>query len=46
LVRLRVKKAAEEIARTFTTIGAQGDRAVGEELAQITDEDIENLFSA
>ena len=46
LVRLRVKKAAEEIARTFATIGTQGDRAAGDEMGQITDEDIENLFSA
>jgi len=46
LVRLRVKKAAEEIARTFATIGTQGDRAAGDELGQITDEEIENLFSA
>ncbi len=45
LVRLRVKKAAEELARTMAGIGA-GDRAAGQELGQITDEDIENLFSA
>ena len=46
LVRLRVKRAAEELARTFAGIGVQGSRAAGEELGQITDEDIENLFSA
>ncbi len=46
LVRLRVKQAAEELARIFAGIGAQGSRAAGEDLGQITDEDIENLFSA
>lgn len=44
LVRFRVKRASEEIDRVFAEIGGRvaGSQA---ELAQITDEDIENLLS-
>jgi predicted regulator of Ras-like GTPase activity (Roadblock/LC7/MglB family) len=45
LVRLRVKQAAEEIARTFAALGLRGDRDAGQALSQITDEDIDNLLS-
>ena len=49
LVRLRVKKAGAELARIFEEIRKKTDqspaRNVGTPFAEITDEDIENLFS-
>src|SRR5512144_887840 len=52
LVRLRVKKASQELERTFEQLlkkseaerGAAGDR-VDSPFAEITDEDIDSLFS-
>jgi predicted regulator of Ras-like GTPase activity (Roadblock/LC7/MglB family) len=47
LVRLRVKKASEELARVFEQLSRRqsmpGQRSP---LAEITDDDIDNLFSA
>ena len=47
LVRLRVKKASEELARVFEQLSRRqatpGNRSP---LAEITDDDIDNLFSA
>ena len=48
LVRLRVKKASEELARIFETLAAkaQEQAVLGEApFAEITDEDIDKLFS-
>jgi len=48
LVRLRVKKASEELARIFEELAqkAQREAQIGESpFAEITDEDIDNLFS-
>ena len=49
LVRLRVKKAGAELARIFEEIRKKTDqgqaRNVGTPFAEITDEDIDNLFS-
>ncbi|MBI4573578.1 MAG: roadblock/LC7 domain-containing protein [candidate division NC10 bacterium] len=52
LVRLRVRRAAEEIDRAFAEMArraeqeaARGQAAVQTPLGQITDEDIENLFN-
>ena len=47
LVRLRVKKAGAELARTFEEIQKKSERAAsgeGSPLAEITDDDIDNLF--
>jgi predicted regulator of Ras-like GTPase activity (Roadblock/LC7/MglB family) len=52
LVRLRVKKAGAQLARVFEDIqkksdqgGGQGGRGGSTPFAEITDEDIDNLFS-
>ena len=50
LVRLRVKKAAAQLAKIFDDIAKRADReratgAVATPFAEITDEDIDNLFS-
>ena len=50
LVRLRVKKAGAELARIFEEIHKKADQAeargdAGTPFAEITDEDIDNLFS-
>ena len=46
LVRLRVKKASEELATIFTTMIAKAQsQATGTPFAEITDDDIDNLFS-
>jgi predicted regulator of Ras-like GTPase activity (Roadblock/LC7/MglB family) len=52
LVRFRVKRASEEIGEVLAAIAARtrggkslGPAAAGKELAEITDEDIENLLS-
>ena len=50
LVRLRVKKAAAQLAKIFEDIAKRADRkrasgAVATPFAEITDEDIDNLFS-
>jgi predicted regulator of Ras-like GTPase activity (Roadblock/LC7/MglB family) len=52
LVRLRVRRAAEEIHQAFAEMArraeqeaARGQAAVQTQLGQITDEDIENLFN-
>jgi hypothetical protein len=50
LVRLRVKKASEAIAKIFEEISAKADREKSEgrldesPFAEISDEDIDNLF--
>jgi predicted regulator of Ras-like GTPase activity (Roadblock/LC7/MglB family) len=51
LVRLRVKKASEELTRIYADIVKKADEDSGEawaafaaQFAQVTDEDIENLF--
>ncbi|MFO7157347.1 MAG: roadblock/LC7 domain-containing protein [Pseudomonadota bacterium] len=46
LVRLRVKKASEELAQVFNELQRRGD-AMGlpSPFAEITDEDIDNLFN-
>ena len=53
LVRLRVKRAAEELARIFADIARRAEQEAASALeafqaqfAQITDEDIDNLFSS
>ena len=50
LVRLRVKKAAAQLAKIFEDIAKRADQerasgAVSTPFAEITDEDIDNLFS-
>jgi len=48
LVRLRVKKAGTELARIFEEIeknSLQNETASGSPFAEITDDDIDNLFS-
>jgi len=48
LVRLRVKKAGAQLARVFEDIqkkAEQGQGGGGTPFAEITDEDIDNLFS-
>jgi predicted regulator of Ras-like GTPase activity (Roadblock/LC7/MglB family) len=49
LVRLRVKKAGSQLARVFEEIQKKSDqgqgRGAGTPFAEITDEDIDNLFS-
>ena len=51
LVRLRVKRAAEDIARVFSEMAQRAEQEAGRgraafqaQFAQITDEDIDNLF--
>ena len=47
LVRLRVKKASEELARVFEQLSRrQSLPGARSPLAEITDDDIDNLFSA
>jgi predicted regulator of Ras-like GTPase activity (Roadblock/LC7/MglB family) len=46
LVRLRVKKAADELARVFETLAVkQAAPGAQSPFAEITDDDIDNLFS-
>jgi predicted regulator of Ras-like GTPase activity (Roadblock/LC7/MglB family) len=46
LVRLRVKKASDELANIFNTMIAKAQtHAQGTPFAEITDDDIDNLFS-
>jgi predicted regulator of Ras-like GTPase activity (Roadblock/LC7/MglB family) len=48
LVRLRVKKAGAELARIFEEIRKKSDRGTGpaaSPFAEITDDDIDNLFA-
>jgi predicted regulator of Ras-like GTPase activity (Roadblock/LC7/MglB family) len=45
LVRLRVKKTGEELARIFTAMIAKAANESQEPFGEITDEDIDNLFS-
>jgi predicted regulator of Ras-like GTPase activity (Roadblock/LC7/MglB family) len=46
LVRLRVKKTSEELARIFNEMIAKAEsQAQGTPFEEITDDDIENLFS-
>ena len=48
LVRLRVKKAGSELARVFEEIQKKSERArngATSPFAEITDDDIDNLFS-
>jgi predicted regulator of Ras-like GTPase activity (Roadblock/LC7/MglB family) len=44
LVRLRVKKSSEELTKVFESLVARSDRSPSP-FAEITDEDIDNLFS-
>jgi predicted regulator of Ras-like GTPase activity (Roadblock/LC7/MglB family) len=47
LVRLRVKKASEELSQVFEQLSRrQSTPGVRSPLAEITDDDIDNLFSA
>jgi hypothetical protein len=47
LVRLRVRKAGEELGRVFEQLARrQSTPGVRSPLAEITDDDIDNLFSA
>ncbi len=53
LVRLRVKRAAEDIGQAFTEMAARSAQEAGKgqaafqaQIAQITDEDIEDLFKS
>jgi hypothetical protein len=47
LVRLRVKKAGEELARVFEALERrQAAPGAMSPFAEITDDDIDNLFSA
>ena len=47
LVRLRVKKATEELARVFDELSRRQPAAGGQSpFAEITDDDIDNLFNA
>jgi predicted regulator of Ras-like GTPase activity (Roadblock/LC7/MglB family) len=45
LVRLRVKKAADEIAKVFVTVAARSAQAGPGAITEITDADIDSLFS-
>lgn len=45
LVRLRVKKASEELSRIFEAMLKKADAPGAAPFAEITDEDIDNLFS-
>jgi len=46
LVRLRIKKASDELARIFESITKKTSRPeIGSPFAEISDEDIDNLFS-
>jgi predicted regulator of Ras-like GTPase activity (Roadblock/LC7/MglB family) len=45
LVRLRVKKASEELAAIFTSLIKKVENPGQPPFAEITDEDIDNLFS-
>ena len=46
LVRLRVKKAADELARIFDTVNKKAQSQKGQSIfSEITDDDIDNLFS-
>ena len=47
LVRLRVKKAADELTRIFETVTKKGELpgGAGSPFAEISDDDIDNLFS-
>lgn len=45
LVRLRVKKTGEELARIFNAMIAKAASEAQEPFGEITDEDIDNLFS-
>lgn len=49
LVRLRVKRAADEIGHTFSEMAQRVEKDAGQgkaQLAEITDDDIENLFKS
>ncbi len=53
LVRLRVKKASEDLAQIFKDLATRREREAGQlraafhaHLAEITDEDIDNLFKS
>lgn len=53
LVRLRVKKASDDLAHIFTDVARKAERQAGQaraafeaHFAQITDEDIDNLFKS
>jgi predicted regulator of Ras-like GTPase activity (Roadblock/LC7/MglB family) len=45
LVRLRVKKASEELARIFEAMRRKAEAPGAAPFAEITDEDIDNLFT-
>jgi hypothetical protein len=45
LVRLRVKKASEELANIFNSLIQKVENPSQAPFAEITDEDIDNLFS-
>jgi len=45
LVRLRVRKATEELNAIFESLNRKPDSSVNSPFAEITDEDIDNLFN-
>jgi hypothetical protein len=47
LVRLRIKKASDELGRIFEALLKRSDRpgSAGSPFAEISDDDIDNLFS-
>jgi predicted regulator of Ras-like GTPase activity (Roadblock/LC7/MglB family) len=45
LVRLRVRKATEELNEIFESLNRRPDAAANAPFAEITDEDIDNLFN-
>ena len=45
LVRLRVRKATEELVNIFESLNRKPDMAANSPFAEITDEDIDNLFN-
>ena len=45
LVRLRVRKATEELVSIFESLNKKPDSAADSPFAEITDEDIDNLFN-
>jgi predicted regulator of Ras-like GTPase activity (Roadblock/LC7/MglB family) len=45
LVRLRIKKAADELGKLLQSMDRNSRREIGSPFAEISDEDIDNLFS-
>jgi hypothetical protein len=45
LVRLRIKKASDELGKLLQSMERNSRREIGSPFAEISDEDIDNLFS-